>query len=110
MYIDRCQHLSYTQIWHNFLLGSFIQERGLGTAHAIVMRMRNPTGGLNLRVNIQAHALTGNRLIIVDVHLFSHHWPCGLMDKASDFGSEDCEFESRRGRNKYFCIFCNNHK
>ena len=25
-------------------------------------------------------------------------WPCGLMDKASDFESEDCEFESRRGR------------
>ena len=25
-------------------------------------------------------------------------WPRGLMDKASDFGSEDCEFESRRGR------------
>ena len=24
--------------------------------------------------------------------------PRGLMDKASDFGSEDCEFESRRGR------------
>ena len=29
------------------------------------------------------------------------------MDKASDFGSEDCEFESRRGR--YFIVvvyFC----
>ena len=26
-----------------------------------------------------------------------HGWPRGLMDKASDFGSEDCEFESRRG-------------
>ena len=25
-------------------------------------------------------------------------WPRGLMDKASDFESEDCEFESRRGR------------
>ena len=33
--------------------------------------------------------------------------PRGLMDKASDFGSEDCEFESRRGR--YFIVvvyFC----
>ena len=28
----------------------------------------------------------------------STSWPRGLMDKASDFGSEDCEFESRRGR------------
>ena len=26
------------------------------------------------------------------------NWPRGLMDKASDFESEDCEFESRRGR------------
>ncbi|VDM43021.1 unnamed protein product [Toxocara canis] len=25
-------------------------------------------------------------------------WPRGLMDKASDFGSEDCRFESCRGR------------
>ena len=25
-------------------------------------------------------------------------WPRGLTDKASDFESEDCEFESRRGR------------
>ena len=24
-------------------------------------------------------------------------WPRGLMDKVSDFESEDCEFESRRG-------------
>ena len=23
------------------------------------------------------------------------------MDKASDFGSEDCEFESRRGQNRF---------
>ena len=31
--------------------------------------------------------------------------PRGLMDKASDFESEDCEFESRRGR--LFCIWSN---
>ena len=30
------------------------------------------------------------------------HRPRGLMDKASDFGSEDCEFESRRGQNGKF--------
>ena len=29
-------------------------------------------------------------------------WPRGLMDKASDFESEDCEFESRRGRDPIF--------
>ena len=28
--------------------------------------------------------------------------PRGLMDKASDFESEDCEFESRRGQ--YFYV------
>ena len=33
--------------------------------------------------------------------------PRGLMDKASDFGSEYCEFESRRGRRNYFANhFC----
>ena len=32
------------------------------------------------------------------------NWPRGLMDKASDFESEDCEFESRRGRNISFPI------
>ena len=31
--------------------------------------------------------------------------PRGLMDKASDFGSEDCEFESRRGRVRQFFYF-----
>ena len=31
-------------------------------------------------------------------------WPRGLMDKASDFGSEDCEFESRRGRRLFLKI------
>ena len=30
-------------------------------------------------------------------------WPRGLMDKASDFESEDCEFESRRGRLVFVC-------
>ena len=28
-------------------------------------------------------------------------WPCGLMDKASVSGAEDCGFESHQGR-----IFC----
>ena len=30
--------------------------------------------------------------------------PCGLMDKASDFESEDCEIESRHGLNIEFFI------
>ena len=30
-----------------------------------------------------------------------YHRPRGLMDKASDFESEDCEFESRRGHYLY---------
>ena len=28
--------------------------------------------------------------------------PCGLTDKASDFGSEDCRFESCHGRILFF--------
>jgi hypothetical protein len=31
-----------------------------------------------------------------------YHGPCGLMDKASDFGSGDCAFESRQ---RYILIF-----
>ena len=31
-----------------------------------------------------------------------HDWPCGLMDKAPDFGSGDCRFESCHGRSKSF--------
>ena len=30
--------------------------------------------------------------------------PRGLMDKASDFGSEDCAFESHRGRLEMFFV------
>ena len=30
--------------------------------------------------------------------------PRGLMDKASDFESEDCGFESRRGRIFFFVV------
>ncbi len=34
-----------------------------------------------------------------------HKRPRGLMDKASDFGSEDCVFDSRRGRFFFFFFF-----
>ena len=38
---------------------------------------------------------------------FNHiPWPRGLMDKASDFGSEDCEFESRRGQKVLSFTLC----
>ena len=30
--------------------------------------------------------------------VFVRKWPRGLMEKASDFGSEDSRFESWRGR------------
>ena len=32
----------------------------------------------------------------------SSSWPCGVMDNASDFGSEDCRFESCQG---HFFLF-----
>ena len=33
-----------------------------------------------------------------------HRRPCGLMDKAPDFGSGDCRFESCHGRNIFLCF------
>ena len=35
-------------------------------------------------------------------------WPCGLMDKASVSGAEDCRFESCHGRHFWFWISNNN--
>ena len=32
------------------------------------------------------------------IYKFCFDWPCGLMDKALDFESRDCGFESRHGR------------
>ena len=34
--------------------------------------------------------------------VLSPAWPCGLMDKAPDFGSGDCRFESCHGRDITF--------
>ena len=31
-----------------------------------------------------------------------HHWSRGATDNASDYGSEDCRFESCRARNENF--------
>ncbi|KAJ0182133.1 hypothetical protein K1T71_002855 [Dendrolimus kikuchii] len=46
-----------------------------------------------------------NVIIIYINNLESYIGPCGLMDKASDFGSEDCRFESCHGRvPKYFFL------
>ena len=40
--------------------------------------------------------------IAVEIHTADNfQCPCGLMDKASDFESEDCEFESRQGLNHF---------
>ena len=36
----------------------------------------------------------------------SSSWPCGVMDNASDFGSEDCRFESCQGRFFLFDSTC----
>lgn len=34
--------------------------------------------------------------------IFQTHWARGVMDNASDFGSEDCRFESCRARINFF--------
>ena len=62
---------------------------------------------------------TGTQLILIELVGFAlnalkernhkPYGPCGLMDKASDFESEDCEFESRRGHifaKVYNCKIC----
>ena len=54
---------------------------------------------------IQGDFLSG----AVRLCLFNHKSttrPRGLMDKASDFGSEDCEFESRRGQSVLIHTLC----
>ena len=38
---------------------------------------------------------------------FSHLRPCGLMDKAPDFGSGDCRFESCHGRKYKIFVWLN---
>ena len=42
-------------------------------------------------------------LLTALAELFSR-WLCGLMDKASDFGSEDCRFESCHSRKGMGCF------
>ena len=54
-----------------------------------------------------SYEITHVLICIYQLHFGCLGRPRGLMDKASDFGSEDCEFESRRGR--YFIVvvyFC----
>ena len=38
--------------------------------------------------------------IVEDDEVGGYTWPRSVMDNASDFGSEDCGFESHRGRKK----------
>ena len=39
-----------------------------------------------------------NKCVYLNVCTSDRVWPRGPMDKASDFESEDCGFESHRGR------------
>ena len=48
-------------------------------------------------INISWGKLIGS-YILSEPLIAYYNRPRGLMDKASDFESEDCEFESRRGR------------
>ena len=44
----------------------------------------------------------------IDWQFKSFEGPCGLMDKASDFGSEDCRFEFCQVREKFYDVLCGN--
>ena len=46
-----------------------------------------------------------NQLFPLFGYVLNHHGPCGLMDKAPDFGSGDCRFESCHGRNFSTVLF-----
>ena len=39
------------------------------------------------------------------IYILKSEWPRGLMDKASDFESEDWEFEFRRGRLQFSFLY-----
>ena len=52
-----------------------------------------------------SYEITHIQICICQLHFKFLERPRGLMDKASDFGSEDCEFESRRGQNRKFSGF-----
>ena len=48
---------------------------------------------------LRSICMTATSFVISRCHFLSIEvWPRGLMDKASDFGSEDCRFKSCRGR------------
>ena len=51
-------------------------------------------------VSIRIATLTSKLLIEAHIDMMSLFidWPCGLMDKASVSGAEDCRFESCHGR------------
>jgi hypothetical protein len=51
-------------------------------------------------------ALEGNYSCLKNISLLKIKRPCGLMDKASDFGSGDCRFESCLGQ-FIFIVFVN---
>ena len=46
-----------------------------------------------------------NQLFPLFGYVLNHHGPCGLMDKAPDFGSGDCRFESCHGQNFSTVLF-----
>ncbi len=62
-----------------------------------------PMESIITKINLEEKM--AKRVLLICSRQKSYHeyvWPRGLMDKASDFGSEDCRFESCRGRNFSF--------
>ena len=57
--------------------------------------LRYKTNSWDAQVNFSTQI---KNLIFWSMLCINSIWPCGLMDKASDFGSEDCRFESCHGR------------
>ena len=52
----------------------------------------------------ELHSVSGQKASIIGVNGWCAAGPRGPMDTASDFESEDCGFESHRGRWHSFCF------
>ena len=67
------------------------------------IRKRHSSIGLLLSICLfRIYCAIGKKF---SVYRSNNIWPCGLTDKASDFGSEDCRFESCHGQLAFFFFY-----
>ena len=73
------------------------------------MQVRILPGSLSFFSLVHSLLFLSIKMFTIDSFVYSYlyvlHRPCGLMAKASDFGSEDCRFKSCQGRVSFFFFF-----